>query len=184
MHDHGFNTISTYGNLRRLMREGRIGHNAWEMEYYELAIKASACTQAARWSNAADGLGYVYSFNGPHSLFIDTMRTLRVLGLAHQLGHIFMGENDIKISLLSRLLSHGLITARYNIYYGQGRDHYDTSDLRATACTRIHIQYQRWPLSVSEQPTGLFTILHLDARVGLGHVGLCRAIGISKDSDD
>src|SRR5437870_4634504 len=27
VHDHGFNTISTYGNLRRLMREGRIPHN-------------------------------------------------------------------------------------------------------------------------------------------------------------
>ena len=24
VHDHGFNNVSTYGNLRRLMREGRI----------------------------------------------------------------------------------------------------------------------------------------------------------------
>src|SRR2546421_10684459 len=30
VHDHGFNNISTYGNLRRLMREGRIPHNEWE----------------------------------------------------------------------------------------------------------------------------------------------------------
>jgi hypothetical protein len=33
VHDHGFNTISTYGNLRRLMREGRIPANEWEMAF-------------------------------------------------------------------------------------------------------------------------------------------------------
>src|SRR5215208_2892744 len=27
VHDHGFNNLSTYGNLRRLMREGKIDHN-------------------------------------------------------------------------------------------------------------------------------------------------------------
>ena len=50
VHDHGFNNLSTYGNLRRLMREGRIRHNDWELSFYELAIKASASAQAARWS--------------------------------------------------------------------------------------------------------------------------------------
>jgi hypothetical protein len=129
VHDHGFNTISTYGNLRRLMRQQRIPENQWEMAYYELAIKASGCAQAARWTPTRDGGGYIYSFNGPHSLFIDTMRTLRVLGLAHQLGHVFRGENDATISLLWRLVEHGLATARYNIYFGKGRDHYDTSEL-------------------------------------------------------
>ena len=91
VHDHGFNNLSTYGNLRRLMREGRIPHNEWEMAFYEMALKASGAVQAARWSPCADG-GYVYSFNGPHSLFIDTMRTIRVLSLAHQLGHVLNGE--------------------------------------------------------------------------------------------
>src|SRR6185436_8729631 len=89
VHDHGFNNVSTYGNLRRLMREGRIPHDAWELAFYELAIKCSGAVQAARWTDAtgnapADGpLGFVYSFNGPHSLFIDTMRTIRVMSLAH-----------------------------------------------------------------------------------------------------
>ena len=27
VHDHGFNNVSTYGNLRRLMLEGRIPHD-------------------------------------------------------------------------------------------------------------------------------------------------------------
>ena len=36
-----------------------------------------------------------------------------------------MGEQDAKISLLQRLVEHALNTARYNIYYGEGRDTYD-----------------------------------------------------------
>src|ERR1700753_1120557 len=39
VHDHGFNNLSTYGNLRRLMLEGKIPHNEWELAYYESAIK-------------------------------------------------------------------------------------------------------------------------------------------------
>jgi unsaturated chondroitin disaccharide hydrolase len=129
VHDHGFNNLSTYGNLRRLMREGRIPANEWELAFYELAIKTSGAIQAARWADTADG-GFIYSFNGPHSLFIDTMRSLRVLGVAHQLGHVLMGENDRKISLMERLIAHGLTTARFNIYYGTNRDGYDTPALR------------------------------------------------------
>ena len=129
VHDHGFNSLSTYGNLRRLMREGRISHDDWELAFYELAIKTSGAVQAARWAEGADG-GYIYSFNGPHSLFIDTVRSLRILGLAHQLGHALMGENDRKISLLERLVAHGLTTAKFNVFYGSGRDAYDLPHLR------------------------------------------------------
>ncbi len=125
VHDHGFNNLSTYGNLRRLMREGRIDSNDWELAFYDLAVKASACAQAVRWSPCANGGGYIYSFNGPHSLFIDTMRTLRILAVAWQSGHALQTENDRVISLLTRLLEHGVTTAQFNIYYGQGRDYYD-----------------------------------------------------------
>jgi unsaturated chondroitin disaccharide hydrolase len=125
VHDHGFNNISTYGNLLRLMREGRVPKNAWEKRFYELALKVSGAVQAARWMSLPDGLGYIYSFNGPHSLFIDTVRSLRSLAVAHQLGHKLMGERDRQISLLQRLLVHAETTARYNIYWGEGRDSYD-----------------------------------------------------------
>ncbi len=130
MHDHGFNSVSTYGNLRRLMRKGRIPHSEWELAFYEMALKASGAVQAARWAEFDGGYGYIYSFNGPQSLFVDTMRTLRILGVAHQLGHVLMGEGDRKISLLGRLVRHGLTTAAYNIYYGAGRDVYDTPGRR------------------------------------------------------
>jgi unsaturated chondroitin disaccharide hydrolase len=125
VHDHGFNNVSTYGGLLRLMREGRIPHEPWERGFYELALKVSGAVQAARWTRLSPDLGYVYSFNGPHSLFADTIRSMRSLALAHQLGHVLMGEGDRKVPLLLRLLQHAEATARYNVYFGAGRDAYD-----------------------------------------------------------
>jgi unsaturated chondroitin disaccharide hydrolase len=125
VHDHGFNNISTYGNLLRLMREAKIPFNEREKVFYELALKVSGAVQAARWTRLADGTGFIHSFNGPHSLFVDTIRSLRVLAAAQQLGHVLMGEQDAKISLLQRLVEHALNTARYNVYYGRSRDAYD-----------------------------------------------------------
>lgn len=125
VHDHGFNNVSTYGNLLRLMSERRIPEDPWEREFYTLAIKVSGAVQAARWTPTADGLGFIHSFNGPHSLFSDTIRSLRILALAHRFGHRLMGEQDEKISLLSRYLQHAEATARYNVYFGTGRDQYD-----------------------------------------------------------
>ncbi len=124
VHDHGFNNISTYGNLHRLMKEGKIPHNAWEKNFYELAIKASGAVQASRWSKTAGG-GYIYSFNGPHSLFVDTIRSCRVLMAAHRLGHFLPAENDTRISLFRRGIEHLLATADYSVFYGEGRDSYD-----------------------------------------------------------
>jgi hypothetical protein len=124
VHDHGFNNISTYGNLRRLMMEGKIPQNQWEKDFYELALKASGAVQANRWSKIPDG-GYIFSFNGPHSLFVDTIRSCRILMVAHRLGHYLPGENDRHISLFKRAVDHLLATANYSVYYGEGRDSYD-----------------------------------------------------------
>jgi unsaturated chondroitin disaccharide hydrolase len=125
VHDHGFNNVSTYGNLLRLAREGRLDASEWEVAFYELALKVSGAIQAARWTELPDGLGYIHSFNGPHSLFADTMRSLRSLAVGHALGHALMGERDRRISLLQRLVQHAETNARYNVYFGEGRDAYD-----------------------------------------------------------
>ena len=124
VHDHGFNNISTYGNLLRLMLEGRIENNEWERHFYELALKTSAAVQASRWTPTPEG-GFIASFNGPHSLFVDTIRTLRILMVGHLLGHVLFGENDRQISLMDRALKHAEATAKYAVYYGEGRDAYD-----------------------------------------------------------
>ncbi len=125
VHDHGFNNISTYGNLLRLMHEGKIPSDEWERRFHTLALKCSGAVQARRWTKIADGLGFICSFNGPHSLFVDTIRTLRILGVAHQLGHCLMEEGDKAVSLLERLILHARATAKYCVYYGEGRDAYD-----------------------------------------------------------
>ncbi len=125
VHDHGFNNVSTYGNLLRLAREGAIDASEWEREFYCMALKVSGAVQARRWSTIRGGGGYICSFNGPHSLFVDTVRTLRALAVAHALGHVLMEENDRRVSLLDRLVQHARATANYSVYYGEGRDAYD-----------------------------------------------------------
>lgn len=125
VHDHGFNNVSTYGNLLRLLVEGKIAANDREKDFYELALKCTGAVQAARWTDIANGNGYIYSFNGPHSLFADTIRSLRALAVSHSLGHVLMGERDRKISLLERLIQHAQTTSDFAIFYGEGRDSYD-----------------------------------------------------------
>jgi len=125
VHDHGFNNLSTYGNLLRLMNEGKIQFNEWEKNFYELAIKISGAVQASRWTKTKDG-GFIYSFNGPHSLFVDTIRSCRILMTSHLLGHVFQGEDDLKISLLERAVQHISSTAKYSVFYGEGRDRFDS----------------------------------------------------------
>jgi hypothetical protein len=136
VHDHGFNNLSTYGNLLRLAYEGGFAADVWERELYENAIACSGAVQAARWSGAqpqpqskhaahSDALGYIYSFNGPHSLFVDTLRTTRILGVAWQLGHVLMHENDKAANLLKRSVLHGLTTNHFVVFHGDSGHAYD-----------------------------------------------------------
>jgi unsaturated chondroitin disaccharide hydrolase len=125
VHDHGFNNVSTWGALRRLSLEGRYEPEGRERDLCELALKASGAVQARRWTRTADGGGFIFSFNGPHSLFADTMRSLRSLALAHRLGHALLEEGDRPVSLLERLLLHARTTSRFAVYKGRGRDVWD-----------------------------------------------------------
>lgn len=124
VHDHGFNNVSTYGALRRLAIEGRFPCESGERRLYDLALRCSGSVQAHRWTHTADG-GFIYSFNGPHSLFADTIRSLRSLAVAHLLGQPLVEEQGRRVSLLERLVAHARSTARYTVYYGEGRDAYD-----------------------------------------------------------
>jgi unsaturated chondroitin disaccharide hydrolase len=125
VHDHGFNNVSTYGNLWRLIKDGKIAAGQFERDCYELALKVSGAVQAARWTFLRDGRGFIHSFNGPHSLFVDTLRSLRSLALAHRLGQVLCGESEQRTSLLERLVHHASVTAEYAVFYGEGRDQYD-----------------------------------------------------------
>ena len=180
VHDHGFNNISTYGNLRRLMLNGRVPANEAELRGYEQAISVSGAVQAYRWTETSDEEGFIYSFNGPHSLFSDTIRSLRALAVAHQLGHHLLDENDERICLLERLVEHASVTARYNVYYGEGRDIYDVSGrVVHESIFNVNDGQYRCP---STQQGRLFALYDLDSRVGLDHVGIRRATRVLEDT--
>jgi len=133
VHDHGFNNLSTYGNLWRLMASGKIPEDEGQRNFYELALKVSGAVQAMRWTPIKDG-GYIYSFNGPQSLFVDTVRSVRILMLSHSLGHVLQGENDRRINLLERGIQHLMTTANFSVFYGEGRDIYDAWGRTAHEC--------------------------------------------------
>jgi unsaturated chondroitin disaccharide hydrolase len=114
VHDHGFNNVSTYGNLWRLARERRVVASDWEQRVDELALKVSGAVQARRWTKLSGG-GFIHSFNGAHSLFVDTIRSLRALALGHLLGQSLMEEQDEAASLFERLVQHARATAQRNI---------------------------------------------------------------------
>lgn len=124
VHDHGFNNLSSYGNILRFALEGKYGETDDIVRCRDL-LAVSGAVQAARWTEAADGDGYIYSFNGPQSLFVDTMRSLRIVVLSHELRHCLMGENDRRINLLGRAIRHGLTTDRRLVFHGKGSHGYD-----------------------------------------------------------
>ena len=53
------------------------------------------------------------------------MRTIRILGVSWQLGHVLMHENDKKASLLKRSILHGLTTSQYVVFHGDSSHTYD-----------------------------------------------------------
>ena len=176
VHDHGFNNVSTYGNLWRLMGEGRIEANAQERHFYELALKCSGAVQAMRWTHLANGEGFIHSFNGPHSLFADTIRSLRALALSHQLGHVLMGERDEQISLLRRLVEHARTTAQWAVFYGENRDAYD---VRGRVAHESIFNVERRHLPLPKLAAGLLAFHHLDARPRVDHVRIRRAARVA-----
>ena len=103
VHDHGFNNVSTYGDLWRLAREGRVDASDWERQFYELALKVSGAVQA----RALDA-GCPTAASSTRSTARTRCSSTRSgrcasLALAHQLGHVLSEEQDAQVSLLERL---------------------------------------------------------------------------------
>ena len=136
---------------------------------------------ACRWRSLrrtrpnSRSLGYVYSFNGPHSLFVDTMRTIRILGVAWQLGHALMHENDRAADLLKRSVLHGLTTSQYILFHG---DSGHTYDVRGRTAHEAIFNRNDGNFRCRATPAGLLPVQHLDARAGVGHARVRRGAGV------
>ena len=123
VHDHGFNNVSTYGNLLRLMNEGRIPEDPWERDFYEMALKASG---ASRQVVGPILPAAVYLFVQWTTLVVCRHNPfVAILGSCTPTGPFVDDGKRREISLLDRLIQHARTTADYAVYYGDGRDTYD-----------------------------------------------------------
>ena len=161
-------------------REGRIEADEWEIRFYELALKVSGAVQARRWTALPDG-GYIHSFNGAHSLFVDTIRSLRALALGHVLGQRLMEEQDASVSLLDRLLDHARATAQYNVYFGRGRDAYDVRG-RTAHESLFNVASGTYRGPSTQQ--GYSPFIDLDARTRVGDARLRRTARVPRDAPE
>ena len=158
-------------------REGRIDAEPWERRFYELALKVSGAVQARRWTSTADGGGFIHSFNGPHSLFVDTIRSLRSLAVAHRLGHVLMEENDARVSLLARLVEHA---RDHGPVLGVLREGPRLVGRARPGGPRVDLQRRRRPLPVPELAAGLLAVLDMDPGSRVDHHGIRRAARVPR----
>jgi len=69
--------------------------------FYEMALKVSGAVEARRWSGRPMRR-LTLQLNGPHSLFVDTIRFGGArLSVAHLLGHALMAKTIRRISCWS-----------------------------------------------------------------------------------
>ncbi len=125
VHDHGFNNVSTYGNLWRLAREGRFEASADEIGGLR-----------ARAEGERRGPGRALDTDCQRRLHpLVQRRRIRCSSIpfarcAHRRWRIcsvtcWCEEQDVRVNLLDRLLQHARATAEFSVYYGRGRDVYD-----------------------------------------------------------
>jgi unsaturated chondroitin disaccharide hydrolase len=99
VHDLGFIFMSTANRWYNLLPEA----DATKQWLKDVLITAGTI-QSFRWKETGED-HYVYSFNGPQSLFIDIMMNVRILFRAHELG----GEEE----LYRKAVTHARTTEKY-----------------------------------------------------------------------
>ena|SRR5882724_4270074 len=99
VHDLGFIFMSTADRWYRLLSDD----DPTKQWLKDLLVTAGTI-QSFRWKETGDD-HYVYSFNGPQSLFIDIMMNIRILFRAHQLG----GSEE----LYRKAVTHARTTEKY-----------------------------------------------------------------------
>jgi hypothetical protein len=94
-----------------------------------------------------------------------------------------MGEADQKINLLGRALEHAETTARYNVYFGEGRDYYDVAG-RVAHESIFNPNDGRYRCASSQQGYSPFTTWTRGASwVILGYPELLEFLALVPDAD-
>lgn len=101
VHDLGFVFMSTADKWLRLLPDGHA-----EKQWLKDLLITAGTVQSFRWKDTGSD-HYIYSFNGPQSLFIDIMMNIRLLFRAHELGG---GEE-----LYAKAVTHAKTTEKYLI---------------------------------------------------------------------
>lgn len=99
VHDLGFIFLSTYRRWHDLLEDGDL-----LKRHTEDVLVTAGTVQSYRWNGAGEH-GFIYSFNGPQSLFIDVMMNVRILFWAAR--HGAPGE------VLRRAVEHCRTSARF-----------------------------------------------------------------------
>jgi unsaturated chondroitin disaccharide hydrolase len=99
VHDLGFIFLSSYGRWLRLLDED----DPMRARVVDTLVTA-ATVQSYRW-NGSGKHGFIYSFNGPQSLFIDIMMNVRLL--------FWAARNGASGEVLARALEHSRSSALY-----------------------------------------------------------------------
>ena len=124
VHDHGFNTVSTYGALWRLAREGR-----FEASMGTALLRARIESERSRAGPAMDApAGWrVHPLVQRRALVVRRYDSLAACPGARSLPSdiVLFDEQDRRVSLLGRLVQHARATAAFSVYHGRGRDAFD-----------------------------------------------------------
>ena len=130
VHDHGFNNISTYGHLRRLMLAGRIEANEWELQFLRAGIEGER-----RGAGRAVDQRFPMAATYIPSTAAIRCSLIRCALCASAPWRIFSATLWLASRTSGSICSAGCwrmqrLPRPYNIYYGEGRDHYDVPELR------------------------------------------------------
>ena len=99
VHDLGFIFLSSYGRWLRLLDE----QDPMHARVVDTLVTA-ATVQSYRWNGRGEH-GFIYSFNGPQSLFIDVMMNVRLL--------FWAARHGATAEVLARAIEHSRSSARY-----------------------------------------------------------------------
>ena len=179
VHDHGFNNVSTYGNLlaaraRGPLRRGAVGS----------ALLRAGAEGQRRDPGARAGHGFPAAGSSTRSTARTRCSSTRCARSARwrsptQLGHRLSDEQDAQISLLERLLQHARATAEFSVYYGRGRDTYD---VRGRVVHESMFNAANGSVPRPEHAAGLLAVQHVDARPGVGDARIRRGAGVPRDA--